>query len=193
MRDLHRHMDEEELEQYSLGASSPESAAAIEEHLLICQECRDQLRKSDEYVVALRSAAAHERLAARSGERRFGLWLPAVAALACGLLLFAVIGYRTAPAGPAVAVDLIAMRGAGTTGTAPAGRSLLLHPDLTGLPASYAYRIQVVDQNGREVRQSLMEAARGTVQFTGLSAGTHFVRVYLPGGDLLREYGLEIR
>jgi hypothetical protein len=97
------------------------------------------------------------------------------------------------PAQPAVTVDLVAMRGAGTSETAPAGRTLLLHPDLTGLAASPSYRIQVVGEGGIEVRQSPMDAARGRVQFTGLSAGIYFVRVYLPGGELLREYGLEIR
>jgi anti-sigma factor RsiW len=195
MRDIHRHMDGEELEQYSVGASSPEQTAALEEHLLTCDECRNQLKHTDEYVLAMRSAAGHERRAARARqrERRFPTWFPAFAAVACGLLLFVAVRSWMAPPLPAVTVDLVAMRGAGTTGAVPADRALLLHPDLTGLAASPSYRIQVVGQSGREVRQSLMDAARGSVQFKGLSAGVYFVRVYLPGGELLREYGLEVR
>ncbi|MEO8368277.1 MAG: zf-HC2 domain-containing protein [Candidatus Solibacter sp.] len=195
MRDIHRHMDEEELEQYSDGAGTPEQTAALETHLLTCEECRNQLLQTDEYVLAMRSAAGHERRAARTREREWSVptWFPAFAAAACGLLLFVAVRYWQAPSLPAATVDLVAMRGAGTPGAAPAGRALLLHPDLTGLAASPSYRIQVVDQTGREVRQSLMEAARGAVQFTGLRAGVYFVRVYLPGGELLREYGLEVR
>jgi len=188
-------MDGEELEQYSVGTSSPEQTAALEEHLLTCDECRNQLQHTDEYVLAMRSAAGHERRAARARERawRFPGWFPAFAAVACGLLLFVAVRFSMAPALPAVTVDLMAMRGAGTTGAVPADRALLLHPDLTGLAASPSYRIQVVGQNGRELRQSLMETARGSAQFKGLSPGIYFVRVYLPGGELLREYGLEVR
>ena len=195
MRDIHRHMDGEELEQYSVGTSTPEQTAALEEHLLTCDECRNQLQHTDEYVLAMRSAASHERRAARSRQRewRFPTWFPVFAAVACGLLLFAAVRFWQSPARPAVSVDLVAMRGAGITGAAPAGRALRLHPDLTGLAASPSYRIQVVDQTGREVRQTLMEASRGDVQFKGLSAGVYFVRVYLPAGELLREYSLEVR
>jgi hypothetical protein len=32
--------------------------AALEEHLLICSECRDRLKATDAYVVAMCSAAA---------------------------------------------------------------------------------------------------------------------------------------
>ncbi len=195
MRDIHRHMDGEELEQYSVGTSSPEQTAALEEHLLTCEECRNQLQSTDEYVLAIRAAAGHERRAARSRRRewRFPTWFPALAAVACGLLLLVALRLWLAPSQPAARVDLVAMRGAGTTGTAPADRPLLLYPDLTRLAASPSYQIQVVDQNGRELRRSPMEAERGSVRFRGLSAGTYFVRVYLPGGELLREYGLEVR
>jgi len=195
MHDIHRHVDGDELELYSSGASSPEQSAALEEHLLTCEECREQLQRTDEYVLAIRSAAGHERRVARSRQRdrRISWWFPAFAAVACGLLLFVALRSRLAPALPAVAVDLIAMRGATANGTAPVGRPLVLHPDLTGLAASRSYQIQVVDHNGLEARQSLMEAARGSVRFAGLGAGTYFVRVYLPSGELLREYGLEIR
>ena len=195
MRDVHRHMEGEELEQYSIGTSTPEQTAALEEHLLTCEECRNRLQHSDEYVRAVRSAAGHVRRAARSGQHkpRFPLWFPALAAAVFGLLLFAAVRFWPAPALPAVTVDLVAMRGAGTAGAAPAHRDLLLHPNLTGLLTSQSYRIQVVDQTGREVRGGLMDAARGSVRFAGLSPSTYFVRVSLPGGELLREYGLEVR
>jgi hypothetical protein len=70
MRDIRRHMDGEELEQYSVGASSPEETSALEEHLLTCEQCRDQLRSTDEYVLAMQSAARHERQSSRAHARR---------------------------------------------------------------------------------------------------------------------------
>ena len=195
MRDIHRHMDSEEMEQYSIGNSSPEDTAALEEHLLVCPECRTELQHTDEYVLAMRSAALHERRETRIKQRewRFPRWFPVLAAATCGLLLLVAVRFWMTPAQPAVEVSLVAMRGAGTTGSAPAGRALVLHPDLTGLAASPSYLIQVVGEGGREVRRSRMDAAQGRVQFAGLNAGIYFVRVYLPGGELLREYGLEIR
>jgi predicted anti-sigma-YlaC factor YlaD len=36
-------------------------AGHLEEHLLICSECRDHLKATDEYVAAMRSAAAKIR------------------------------------------------------------------------------------------------------------------------------------
>src|SRR3954452_14390654 len=89
VRDIHRHMDGEELEQYSVGTSSPEETAALEEHLLTCAQCRKQLQTTDEYVLAMRAAAQHERQQApvRRREWRFPVWFPALAAAACALLI----------------------------------------------------------------------------------------------------------
>ena len=195
MRDIHRHMDGEELEQYSVGAGSPEDTAALEEHLLTCEQCRDQLQSTDEYVLAIRSAARHERQTERAKVRewRFPVWFPAFATAVCGLLLFIGVRSWITPAQPAVAVTLRAMRGAGVGSTAPAGRELLLTPDLTGLAPAANYRVQVVDENGREVRAGQLQASRHQLPFAGLPAGTYFVRIYMPQGELLREYGLEVR
>ena len=55
------HVDADDLERYSLGHSEEAAAARIEEHLLICQPCRDRLTQVDEYVRAMREAAAKLR------------------------------------------------------------------------------------------------------------------------------------
>ena len=56
MRNIHRHMDEEELEQYSLGTADSETNTALEEHLLVCEACRERLRAENEFVRLLRAA-----------------------------------------------------------------------------------------------------------------------------------------
>ena len=52
MKDIHRHMDVEDLERYSMGNSSPAESEPIEEHLLTCEECRNRLRETDDYLLA---------------------------------------------------------------------------------------------------------------------------------------------
>lgn len=59
------HIDDDALEAYSLGRLADADAAPVEEHLLVCAECRDRLAEWDEYVRAMRSACAiHTRAAA---------------------------------------------------------------------------------------------------------------------------------
>jgi predicted anti-sigma-YlaC factor YlaD len=55
------HVDNDDLERYSLGDSDEASAARIEEHLLVCNGCRGRLTQVDEYHRAMREAAAKLR------------------------------------------------------------------------------------------------------------------------------------
>jgi anti-sigma-K factor RskA len=61
-----RHLDEEAAEKYSLGILSARKVAEIEEHLLICEPCRQAVAASDAYVAAMRKAAAELRKAAKT-------------------------------------------------------------------------------------------------------------------------------
>jgi anti-sigma factor RsiW len=54
------HISEDELDRYAARSLPESEAAAIEEHLLICEFCQDRLQLTDEFVAALR-AATHER------------------------------------------------------------------------------------------------------------------------------------
>jgi hypothetical protein len=195
MNNIHQHMDVEDLERYSMGASSTEEAAPIEEHLLICEDCRDRLRETDEYLVGIRRASIRWRRDERVDKRRLWIfpgWFPALAAVACGLLLVLVTLRLGRSPGP-VAVSLATLRSNGAGGIAPAGRELNLHPDLTGLVDRASYRLEIVDQAGRPVRQGTLARAQNGIKVQGLGPGLYFVRVYLPAGELLREYGLQIR
>jgi predicted anti-sigma-YlaC factor YlaD len=45
------HPTDEELEKYSIsGGRQAEQVAAIEEHLLVCETCRNRLEEIDQYV-----------------------------------------------------------------------------------------------------------------------------------------------
>jgi len=58
---LQRHLEEEAAEKYSMGKVSARKRAEIDTHLLICESCRQKVSAADEYVVAMRNAAAKLR------------------------------------------------------------------------------------------------------------------------------------
>jgi hypothetical protein len=200
MRDIHRHVDAEDLERYSMGTSPPEEAALIEEHLLTCEACQDRLLEADEYQSVMRASSAHLRRTERTSkttpkerEWRIPTWFPGLVAVACGIVLVVAMLHFVRPPGPAVAVSLTALRSDGAGNSAPSGRDLVLHPDLTGLAENSSYRLEIVDQTGHMVRQGMLGRTQNGIRVAGLGAGLYFVRVYLPAGELLREYGLRIQ
>jgi hypothetical protein len=194
MKNIQRHMDAEDLERYSMGNTTLEESESIEKHLLTCEDCRDHLRETDDYLLAMRTSSARLRRDERSARRRqwrFPAWSPALAAAAC--LLVVVFALRSGrPPSPVVSVALTAVRGIGAGSIAPAGHQLILHPDMTGLADASSYRLEIVDLKGRRVRQGTIARAQDGIGVPGLGAGQYFVRLYLPAGELLREYGLQI-
>ena len=119
---------------------------------------------------------------------------PRLAAVACGSLLVIValrFGRPPGPAGGGVPDRRCAA--AGPAAVPPPAANSCFVPDLTGLPDASSYRLEIVDQTGRPVRQGTIARAQDGDRVPGLTAGPYFVRVYLPAGELLREYGLEIR
>ena len=193
--DINPHIGAEELEDYAMGRIPEEQAGGLEEHLLICDACRQRLQEYDSYNSAMRHAAAQLVDAPSQPDRSpwsFPRLLPAAVALACAVLIAGVAFRYSNSAEPAFAVNLAATRGAGIEAKAPAGRALVLRPDLTGLAAGPFFRVEMVDRLGNHVWQ-------GSVR-SGASAGVprqrpgiYFVRIYNSSGELLREYGLEIQ
>ena len=195
-----QHVKEADLESYSMHALSQEASARVEQHLLICETCRGRLTEADEYAAAMKDAARD--LPRQTSVRNEWLWrwrwprlMPAFAAVAA--IAIAVVALPlTRHAEPApFAVSLRAMRGPQTQAQAPSRRPLALQLDLTGLAASPSYRIEMVDQSGNRVWQSAIAnpAAAASITAPPQKRGMYFVRVALPSGETLREYGLEIR
>jgi hypothetical protein len=93
MREAHRHMDSEEAERYLMGDSPDREAAGLEEHLLICEGCRERICETDLYLSAIWGAAEELRgRPGRSGGRRGWFW--GAVAGAGGLLLWLLaLGY----------------------------------------------------------------------------------------------------
>jgi hypothetical protein len=53
------HIGEDDSEQYAMRTLPVSACATLEEHLLICSECRDRLESTDQYVMAMKLTAAH--------------------------------------------------------------------------------------------------------------------------------------
>jgi hypothetical protein len=203
--DTNRHLDEEEIEKYSLGDVTEEESSRFEEHLLICESCQNRVTESDSYISAMRGAARISRDGPKTG--RHG-WLvrrlvPTLATAASVLVLTAAgLRWVNGPAKwgsrgaaePAFAINLVATRGNGIEAKAPAGRALTLQLDLTGLTAEASFRLEMVDALGKRVWQGAVVSQDSTAvaSVPQMAGGLYFLRAYAPSGKLLREYGLEV-
>jgi hypothetical protein len=199
---INRHLDDDALEAYSMGNLAESEVGAFEEHLLVCEPCRLRLDQNDAYIASMRGAA--EEFRGRQGlvpvepQRRWWTWLRLVPAMAALAVLVVVIGWWSSSsdlAGPPFAVSLEATRGAASTAWAPADTWLLVRLDLSGLPDLQSYRLEMVDESGAVVWQGTATAHDRKVEskIPQTKAGTYFIRVYSAVGELLREFGLQIR
>jgi hypothetical protein len=200
--DRSSHASEEFLERYAMGTLTEPALAGLEEHLLVCPHCQEQLKEIDGYIAAMRSAAggleqedeSRKRFWTRvSGALTFRrvAWALALAALA---LLGVALRLTTISSPPAFALVLETSRGAEVP-HAPAGRSLEVRLDITGLPALPEYQVEVVNAGGRIESEAHASGAQGGVKAwlpKGLRSGNHFIRLYSPSRELLREYGMQV-
>jgi len=192
------HPDEDVIENYAFGRLCDQQAAALEEHLLICEKCQGTLARTDEYIRLMKAGTAAfvterdvehgaEHVGASPGRVRVGrdglrrnIAAAAVLLLTC---LTALLSWRT-PAGEPISVALHADRG--EISEAAAGQPLDLKIDLSDLPPAAGYRVEIVDATGRRVWFG-GTPARLT---KGLSPGVYWLRLFTDTGELLREYGL---
>ncbi len=189
------HLDEEQLETYSMGNTTEEEVSRVEQHLLICERCRKQLEETDAFVFSMHHAS--RRLRAGQQRERWSWVFPRFAPILAAALAVLIVSaawrvLHTTSAAP-VAVILAATRG-DVGAPAPAGHPLALKPDLEGLPVLPVYRLEVVDHVGSMVYQGSLQAAatQGGAAVSPLQSGLYFVRVSSPAGELLREYALAV-
>jgi hypothetical protein len=199
---INGHIAEDDLESYSASALPDQSLVLVESHLLVCGECRQRLVETEDYMAAIKSAARRFSRSQPAGSRwrwSFPRFMPAFAAV--GLLAIAAVTIPLLHRGATApfAVNLETVRGSETPAAAPSGQTLLLRLDLTGLPASPSYRVEMVDQGGAPVWQGELKAPEavdarsiGTIAIPAQKRGAYFVRVALPSRETLREYGLQL-
>jgi len=195
------HLQAEELELYCLGGLTEVRCARLEEHLLLCEICRDRLTETESYVAVMRQASRQwsaEQVEARaaaviairpwreSWPGRLAPMLVAALLVVCAAVWF---GRHSRVPAPPFAIELTAVRGA-APGPAPAGYPLLLELDLTGLSEGRPFAGEVVDASGRRVAEFPVGAP---ALLKALAPGGYFVRFYKSSGELLREYALTVK
>jgi hypothetical protein len=196
------HLDETDLEQYSMGKLPEERLDSFEEHFLACEVCQDRLLETEAYVNAVRSVSPKLRRENRPRWReRFFRPRPTwVAAFAMGVIVLGLGRvWLFVPRSPTgfTAVFLHSSRGIEglAVAKAPAEKPLAFDIDLTELPAFSSYRIEIVNSQGQPLWQTTAGAHEGKIApklTKGLSAGQYYLRLYTPSNKLLREFGLRV-
>lgn len=190
------HPSQDVLEEYIFRRLSEAGLATVEEHLLICQQCRDVLQELDDFVQAMKGCAEREAekipAAGQAGRRKVAGYGVALATMVVGLAvvtLLPVVRHAT----PIRSVQLVAFRGGegGSMIPVQAGASLRLTADVADLAPSSIYRIEIVNASGAKVWAGSSSSSGGTVKMPmpGLKPGVYWARLY-SGGQLQREFGL---
>jgi hypothetical protein len=196
------HIPDDLLAEYALGRLPRRDVPGIFEHLLVCDDCHERYEAELTFRNDVREAAAHAAASPVPERRRnwldlFTIPKPAWAAVAALVALVAFLPMLRQDSGPLHVVSLTAVRG-GPTVAAPADSRIELRLDTTGLDASTAVSVQIVDESGSEVWAGNAAATdqRWLVQPNKrFGAGRYWVRVLDPArnNEQVREFQLDVR
>lgn len=195
------HNDDDRLELYALRRLPTSEVEKVEEHLLICDSCRDRLDEIAAFAFSTRTALK-EMPKEQSPPlwRNFswlpniGLWRPGLTVAGAVAVLMLAIGiYRVWQGGPLVPVatlHLTEIRGARIPIASPA-REL----DIDFADAGAAFRVVIVNAQRTIVWTGMpMHGLTDTsvkVQ-TALPEGEYFATVYTKDGAVISEYEFRI-
>ena len=193
------HVPEDRLEQYALGRLPKSDIPGVEEHLFICEHCRDQLDKVEDFAIGFRNVVKSDPGLARPAAAIdwFG-WLrrPAYSmpvALVALILAIGVFSRNRVQFAPAVALQMSAVRGEMPVAI-PAREFDLTLAD--GPREGGPFRVEVVGAAGQTMWNGLAESGPSGVQvkvMQRLAPGDYFVRIYADSGKVMREYGFHVR
>lgn len=186
------HIEEITLARYTLGKLTADLEAAVEQHILTCDSCRIRAEEELAWLPAVKQALPMLPPETEPKHRRWSFRLLVPAFGTCALLIVTAVKFFPSKAGPPTAIALYSMRGPETQANGPAGKPLLLQPDLGLLEEAPTYGIELVNEVGvRRWKGTLQNSgSQPSIVVPGQPAGVYFVRVYLPSGSLLREYAL---
>jgi hypothetical protein len=157
------HTNPEVVEMHATGAISSEGAETLEEHLLLCELCRQSLLETEADVASMRRAAATYRT---PKVQRAWAMVPMLAA-GCFLVLLAFALCWPAMQPTRLAVNLTAMRSEAGVPRVTAGRALRPHPHLIGVARCSSYRLEIVNRDGRRVWHGTLAPPTDTVVAAG--------------------------
>jgi len=199
------HIGEERLEAYATHALAGDELDAVEDHLLVCVVCQDNLEKVERFDRAMQGAAKRIREEQAAVPDRPSIWdwlqgwlrtpAPIWAGAVAMLAIVLTLGLRVSERpGPPVDVELQAVRGS-SAGVALAGHSLHLLLDNRGVTEKAAWQVEIVDEDGAGVWSGTGAWTESAIKANvekAFPAGTYFVRLKNDSPDPVREYQLVV-
>ena len=195
------HPTEDVLEEYVFHHLPTLPMAQVEEHLLVCESCREALHKIDEFVWTMKASAGTFKPiqpCVPGAPRRTALWTGAGAMSLVAVTLVGLLVLHGTPkeqAAPA-AITLSSIRGLEALSIVPAGKPLELHIDAPDLAPVRDYEIRLVDSAGGQIWKGTTTHRDGKplAQIpVPLKAGVYWVRLYDATGTPLREFGMSAK
>jgi predicted anti-sigma-YlaC factor YlaD len=202
------HPSNDVLEKYSLGHLPESELERVEEHLFVCEQCRDELTLVDSYIQDLKEAcrtvkrqAQPERVTWRERFSRLFTIPKPVIACACAAVVLAILApfanYRSVTGSP-ITVQIDTYRGTEDLSAVQtaARHSLRLMFNASILPASASYRAEVVNAAGSQLWTGPAthdNAALVAVVNLSLNPGQYWVRLYDARNNLVRESALRLK
>lgn len=197
------HPTGDELENCLLNRISEEDRCTVEEHLLICDACRDALQDIHATILARNSALEQiERDAPVRSPKWVRFVTPARAYAGSAAAVVALLSWtylaRTGSPVPESQVSLAATRSAaaGQSSYAAANSRVTLKLDTSSLPATGRYLVEVVGPAGDLIWTGAVAARTPSVTVRlakPLEARRYWVRLNDPNGVELREFELRVR
>jgi anti-sigma factor RsiW len=191
------HPNEEALERFLLQQCSEEELEVVETHVLACESCVAQLEALELDIAATKMALENleakpqrKHMAKAAGAWKSWFTIPRLslaggaAVLACGAILLSVPHD----------VALTAYRGT-ETAIVSEWRPLQMHLNAADLNEG-PVQVEVVDRLGSPVWKGASTVRNDSVDVhlpRIKQSGTHFLRLYNPQGDLLREYAFQVK
>ena len=142
------HPSDELLEEYFFHRLEEARVAEIEEHLLICEVCRNAVQELDAFILTMKAESARPAI---SQPRSLPVANRIGVAATVAFLLVALVVFRTRPldnSAPAE-VMLSSIRGLESRAEAPAGKPLQLNIEAPDLVSGQAYRIALPEKYAR--------------------------------------------
>lgn len=205
--DVTFHESDERLELYALDRLSDSDVIRIEEHLLVCDICRERLDETATFAFAIRDELKSKPLLTDQSRAGWFSWLEGIrggillrpqfalgGALAVALALFGIFRAGDQLMVPVATLQLTAMRGVEFKTVAPARELVLSFGDA---PADRApLTAEVVDGEGKTVWQGIASAEKDGVRTRiarVLRSGEYYARLYDSPGHLVHEYGFRVK
>ena len=206
------HAPEELLERYAMRELTERESESLEDHLMFCRQCQDELESVESFLLAARQASRLIREEQLNAPSPLSIWsrltrstlfsrfeweplrnwfmLPASAAALAGIALFLIVpasrdfNYQQ--------VRLEALRGSESY-TVNSQKPIEIILNVAGLLPS-VYRVEVVGSNGETISTALAKSKGDalTVRLSSkLRPGLYWVRLHAPGSnETLREFPL---